>query len=177
MSSARPPSGIGSSPFVSSRSAANRLNGPKESTSLDSELRRSLIRVVRARAQTVRSGGPEGWRAENEPQPQYPRPGRSTAKSALRNYSLAPSESRCIVHRPFHHKAPDGTGALPTLTFSYRIQRAKASAIGHARCAQLSRTFVIHGAPGVRSLSVLPIARTPTWSAWIRNHHSERTVP
>ena len=48
--------------------------------------------------------------------------------------------------------------ASALLTFSHRIQRARASAIGHVRCAQLSRTFVIHGAPGVRSLSVLSIA-------------------
>ena len=51
--------------------------------------------------------------------------------------------------------------ALPViLTFSHRIQRAKASVIGHVRCAQLSCTFVVHGAQAVRSLSVLPIART-----------------
>src|SRR5271170_7501995 len=47
MSSARPPSGIGSSAFLSSLSAANRLNGPKENTSLDCRLRRSFIGVVR----------------------------------------------------------------------------------------------------------------------------------
>src|SRR5580693_10704747 len=48
MSSARPPSGTGSSPFLSSLSAANRLNGPKESTSLGCRVRRSFIRVVLA---------------------------------------------------------------------------------------------------------------------------------
>jgi hypothetical protein len=51
-------------------------------------------------------------------------------------------------------------GPSAILTFSHRIQRAKAWAFGHVRCAQLSRTFVVHGAQGVRSLSVLPIART-----------------
>src|SRR5271170_7120546 len=55
MSSARPPSGIGSSAFLSSLSAANRLNGPKESTSLDCRLRRSFIGVVRvSRGPSVR---------------------------------------------------------------------------------------------------------------------------
>ena len=45
--------------FLSSRSAANRLNGPKESTSLDSELRRSFIRVVRPlMSRYVASGDP-----------------------------------------------------------------------------------------------------------------------
>src|ERR1700685_4583822 len=47
MSSARPPSGIDSSAFLSTLSPTNRLNGPKESTSLGCELRRSFIRVVR----------------------------------------------------------------------------------------------------------------------------------
>jgi hypothetical protein len=46
------------------------------------------------------------------------------------------------------------------LTFSNGIQRAKASAIGHVHCAQLSSTFVVHDAQGVHSLLVLPIART-----------------
>jgi len=54
------------------------------------------------------------------------------------------------VHRPFHHKAPGGTGTLrhsvPDFSFFHRIQRAKAWAIGHVRCARLSSTFVIHGA-------------------------------
>jgi hypothetical protein len=48
MSSARPPRGIGSSTFLSSLSAVNRLNGPKENTSLGCESRRSFIDVVRA---------------------------------------------------------------------------------------------------------------------------------
>src|SRR5277367_1499590 len=48
MSSARPPSGIGSSAFLSSLSAANSLNRPKESTSAGCDLRRSFIHVVRA---------------------------------------------------------------------------------------------------------------------------------
>jgi hypothetical protein len=39
--------GIDSSAFLRSLSAANRLNGPKESTSCADELRRSFIRVVR----------------------------------------------------------------------------------------------------------------------------------
>src|SRR5277367_4085366 len=52
MSSARPPSGIGSSAFLSSLSAANSLNGPKDSTSAGCDLRRSFIHVVRV------SGGP-----------------------------------------------------------------------------------------------------------------------
>src|ERR1700729_3460131 len=47
MSSARPPSGIDSSAFLSTLSPTNRLNGPKESTSFGCELRRSFIRVVR----------------------------------------------------------------------------------------------------------------------------------
>src|ERR1700722_1711298 len=138
MSSARSPSGIGSSAFLSSRSAANRLNGPKESTSLDSELHRSLIRVVRARAQTLRSGGSEGWRAENEPQPQHPRPDRSTAKSAVRNNSLALQgrDVSCTVLSITKRLAEPGPSAI--LTFSHRIQRAKAWAIGHVRRAQLS---------------------------------------
>src|SRR5471030_3278482 len=55
MSSARPPSGIVSSAFLSSLSAANRLNGPKESTSLDCRLRRSFIGVIRvSRGPSVR---------------------------------------------------------------------------------------------------------------------------
>src|ERR1700689_4173440 len=55
MSSARPPSAIGSSAFLSSLSAANRLNRPKESTSLDCRLRRSFIGVVRvSRGSSVR---------------------------------------------------------------------------------------------------------------------------
>src|ERR1700723_1561522 len=56
MSSARPPSGIGSSAFLSSLSAANRLKGPKESTSLGCELRRSFIRVVRVLMSATRVG-------------------------------------------------------------------------------------------------------------------------
>src|SRR5271163_446006 len=49
MSSARAPSGIDSSALLSSLSATNRLNGPKDSTSFVCELRRSsFIRVVRA---------------------------------------------------------------------------------------------------------------------------------
>ena len=54
------------------------------------------------------------------------------------------------MHRPFHHKAPGGTGTLrhsvPDFSFFHRIQRAKAWAIGHVRCARLSSTFVVHGA-------------------------------
>src|ERR1700722_17921555 len=47
MSSARPPSGIDSSAFLSSLSAVSRLNGPKESRSFGCGSPRSFIRVVR----------------------------------------------------------------------------------------------------------------------------------
>src|SRR5271163_447823 len=59
MSSARSPSGTGSSAFLSSLSDANSLNGPKESTSAGCDLRRSFIHVVRARhpAETDDVGG------------------------------------------------------------------------------------------------------------------------
>jgi hypothetical protein len=53
MSSARPPRAIGLSAFLICLSAGNRLNGPKESTSLGCELRRSFIRVVRAPAPDI----------------------------------------------------------------------------------------------------------------------------
>ena len=56
------------------------------------------------------------------------------------------------MHRPFHHKAPTEPAASAILTFSHRIQRAKASAFGHVRCAQLSSTFVIHGAQATGGL-------------------------
>ena len=48
MSSARPPSGIDSSAFLSSLSAVSRLNGPKERRSFGCGSRRSFIRVVRS---------------------------------------------------------------------------------------------------------------------------------
>src|ERR1700722_10742950 len=47
MSSARPPSGIDSSAFLSSLSAVSRLSGPKESRSFGCGSPRSFIRVVR----------------------------------------------------------------------------------------------------------------------------------
>jgi hypothetical protein len=48
----------------------------------------------------------------------------------LRN---APSESLCIVHRPFHHKAPDGTGRLrPSNIFSQNTTR---QGVGHRACS------------------------------------------
>jgi hypothetical protein len=59
-------------------------------------------------------------------------------------------DESCTVLSITKHLAEPGPFAL--LTFSHRIQRAKASAIGHVRCAQLSSTFGIQGAQGVRSL-------------------------
>jgi hypothetical protein len=83
-----------------------------------------------------------------------------TARLRNRRYetiaSLQGRDVSCTVLSITKRLAEPGPSAI--LTFSHRIQRAKAWAIGHVRCAQLSSTFVIHGAPGVRSLSVLPIA-------------------
>jgi hypothetical protein len=84
-----------------------------------------------------------------------------TARLRNRRYETiaSPLQGRdvsCTVLSITKRLAEPGPSAI--LTFSHRIQRAKASAIGHVRCAQLPSTFVIHGAPGVRSLLVLPIA-------------------
>jgi hypothetical protein len=67
--------------------------------------------------------------------------------------------------------------ASAILTFSHRIQRAKASAIGHVRCAQLSRTFVIHGGDHRTSqrLAVADGTKTHAPVHIVRTHPAELT--
>src|ERR1700722_3673880 len=101
------------------------------------------------------------WRAENEPQPQHPRPDRSTAKSAVRNNSLALQgrDVSCTVPSITKRLAEPGPSAIPYLIFhfftEYNAPRRGPSGMFAARdCpAPLSSTE-----QGVRSLSVLPIA-------------------
>src|ERR1700722_17801267 len=101
------------------------------------------------------------WRAENEPQPQHPRPDRSTAKSAVRNNSLALQgrDVSCTVPSITKRLAEPGPSAIPYLIFhfftEYNAPRRGPSGMFVARNV---RTFVVHGAQSVRSLSVLPIA-------------------
>src|ERR1700677_1872115 len=67
MSSARPPSAIGLSAFLSSLSAGNRLNGQKKARPLAVSCGDHSYASFALAPQTFRSGWPQDWRAKNAP--------------------------------------------------------------------------------------------------------------